>query len=199
MITTASTTYSLLRSTGREKYATDDNSVSSRVICLLATKTSTNRMSPLSVLLLCVALAVVVPCAVAAGDFECSLEHICDFETKKCKHVTICQEYDNSDDYMQAVAFTRSLVRNSAVRLPADFVKFDTNVDKVITRREFVSRVRGNAFVARHMFVEADTNGDRCVTCGEFIKAPFWADQQKQRHSCDEHGDVKRPHTRLVK
>lgn len=64
--------------------------------------------------------------------------------------------------YLNILYSLQSLVRNSAVRLPADFVKFDTNVDKVITRREFVSRVRGNAFVARHMFVEADTNG-RCT------------------------------------
>jgi len=41
--------------------------------------------------------------------------------------------------------------------------------------------------------------GDFGVTCYEFAKAPFWPSQQKQRHSCDESGYDKTPHTILVK
>jgi len=53
--------------------------------------------------------------------------------------------------------------------MPADFVKFDTNVDKVISPVEFVSSVTGNTLLARRMFLEADTNGE--CTAFNFVSA----------------------------
>ena len=53
----------------------------------------------------------------------------------------------------------QSVSNYPVVRAPADFLQYDTNVDQVISQREFLSRVNGQSALAHHMFVEADTNG----------------------------------------
>ena len=63
------------------------------------------RMSPLSIVLLFGSLTCFGSFATASGGFECSVKHMCDYVTKKCKHVTICEQYD--DDEWDRVAAVR--------------------------------------------------------------------------------------------